>query len=73
MSRLHRHIKRTAKIREEQDKHFDNFINSVKRQFNYISRWRTDIGVDNINQMSEEERLKSYANWYDKNINLKNE
>lgn len=73
MSKLHRNRRRITNIREEQDKHFDNFINSVKKQFDYISRWRTDIGVDNINQMSEEERVKSYVDWYDKNINLKNE
>ena len=72
MSRLHRNRKKMALKREHSEKCLRNYTNVVNREFAYMIKWKEQIG-DEYNNMSEDERIKSFAKFRKNCIQDENE
>ena len=60
MSRLHRNRKKMALKKEHSEQCLKNYMNAVNREFSYMIKWKEQIG-DEYDNMTEDERIKSFA------------
>ena len=72
MSRLHRNRKKMALKKEHVEQCLRNYTHAVNREFVYIIKWKEQIG-DEYNNMTEDERIKSFAEFRKNCIQDKNE
>ena len=72
MSRLHRNRKKMALKKEHAEQCLRNYTHAVNREFAYIIKWKEQIG-DEYNNMTEDERIKSFTEFRNKCIKDKNE
>ena len=72
MSRLHRNRKKMALKREHSEQCLRNYTNAVNREFAYMIKWKEQI-VNEYDNMSENERIKSFAEFRKNCIQDKNE
>ena len=72
MSRLHRNRNKMALKKEHAEQCFRNYMHNVNREFAYIIEWKKYIG-DEYNNMTEDERIKSFAEFRKNYIQDKNE
>ena len=72
MSRLHRNRKKMALKREHSEKCLRNYTNAVNIEFAYMIKWKEQIG-DKYNNMTEDERIKSFTEFRKNCIKDKNE
>ena len=60
MSRLHRNRKKMALKREHSYQCLRNYTNAVNREFVYMIKWKEHID-DEYDNMTEDERIKSFV------------
>ena len=72
MSRLHRNRKKMALKKEYAEQCLKNYTHAVNRELAYIIEWKKYIG-DEYNNMTEDERIKSFAEFRKNYIQDKNE
>ena len=60
MSRLHRNRKKMVLKKEHAEQCLRNYTHAVNREIAYIIEWKKYIG-DEYNNMTEYERIKSFA------------
>ena len=72
MSRLHRNRKKMALKKEHTEQCLRNYIHGVNRELAYIIEWKKHIGSE-YNNMTEDERIKSFAEFRKNCIQDKNE
>ena len=71
MSRLHRNRKKMALKREHSEQCLRNYMNAVNREFAYMIKWKEQI-VNEYDNMTEDERIKSFAEFRKNYIQDKN-
>lgn len=72
MSRLHRNRKKIALKKEHAEQCLRNYTHAVNRELAYIIEWKKYIG-DEYNNMTEYERINSFAEFRKNYILNKNE
>ena len=72
MSRLHRNRNKMALKKEHAEQCLRNYMHNVNREFAYIIEWKKYIG-DEYNNMTEDERIKSFAEFRKNCIQDENE
>ena len=72
MSRLHRNRKKMALKKEHSEQCLRNYTNAVNREFAHIIKWKDHIGAEYDN-MTEDERIKSFAEFRKNYIQDENE
>ena len=72
MSKLHRKRKKMAIKKEHTEQCLRNYTNAVNREFAYIIKWKEQIG-DEYDNMTEDERIKSFAEFRKKYVQCENE
>ena len=72
MSRLHRNRKKMALKKEHAEQCLRNYTHVVNRELAYIIEWKKYIG-DEYNNMTEYERINSFAEFRKNYISDKNE
>ena len=72
MSRLYRNRKKMALKREHSEQCLRNYNHAVNREFSYMIKWKEQIG-DEYDNMSEDERIKSFVEFRKNCIKDKNE
>lgn len=72
MSRLHRNRKKMALKKEHAEQCLINYTHAVNRELAYIIEWKKYIG-DEYNNMTEYERINSFAEFRKNYISDKNE
>ena len=72
MSRLHRNRKKMVLKKEHAEQCLRNYTHAVNREIAYIIEWKKYIG-DEYNNMTEDERIKSFAEFRKNCIQDKNE
>lgn len=72
MSRLHRNRKKIALKKEHAEQCIRNYTHAVNRELAYIIEWKKYIG-DEYNNMTEYERINSFAEFRKNYISDKNE
>lgn len=72
MSRLHRNRKKMALKKEYAEQCLRNYTHAVNRELAYIIEWKKYIG-DEYNNMTEYERINSFAEFRKNYISDKNE
>ena len=72
MSRLHRNRKKMALKKERSEQCLRNYTNTVNKEFAYIIKWKEQIG-DEYDNMTEDERIKSFAEFRKKYVQCENE
>ena len=72
MSRLHKNRKKMALKKEHAEQCFRNYTHAVNRELAYIIEWKKYIG-DEYNNMTEDERIKSFVEFRKNYIQDKNE
>ena len=72
MSKLHRKRKKMAIKKEHTEQCLRNYTTAVNREFAYIIKWKEQIG-DEYDNMTEDERIKSFAEFRKKYVQCENE
>ena len=72
MSRLHRNRKKMALKKEHSEQCLRNYTNAVNRELTYMIKWKYHIGAEYDN-MTEDERIKSFAEFRKNYIQDENE
>lgn len=72
MSRLHRNRKKIALKKEHTEQCIRNYTHAVNRELAYIIEWKKYIG-DEYNNMTEYERINSFAEFRKNYVLDKNE
>ena len=72
MSRLHKNRKKMALKKEHAEQCIRNYTHAVNRELAYIIEWKKYIG-DEYNNMTEYERINSFAEFRKNYILDKNE
>ena len=72
MSSLHRNRKKMALKKEHAEQCLRNYTHAVNRELAYIIEWKKYIG-DEYNNMTEYERINSFAEFRKNYISDKNE
>ena len=72
MSRLHRNRKKMALKKKYAEQCLRNYTHAVNRELEYMIKWKEQIG-DEYNNMTEDERIKSFAEFRKNYIQDKNE